>query len=109
MNAMQSWACAIDPVVPDILFAGTKPPAVFRSRDGGQQWEQLAVELAAECPAVVSPRVTALVVDPEDHRTVWAGIEGDGGRRSVDGRATWATSAGGLGDPGIHGIAIGGG
>jgi len=35
MNAMQTWALAIDPVVPDILFAGTKPPAVFRSRDGG--------------------------------------------------------------------------
>src|SRR6267142_4561832 len=37
MNAMQTCALAIDPVVPDILFAGTKPPAVFRSQDGGQR------------------------------------------------------------------------
>jgi photosystem II stability/assembly factor-like uncharacterized protein len=106
MNAMQTWALAIDPVVPDIIFAGTKPPAVFRSRDGGQRWEQLAVELAQECPAVVIPRVTALVVDPEDHRTVWAGIEVDGVRRSLDGGETWTTMAGGLADPDIHGIAI---
>jgi photosystem II stability/assembly factor-like uncharacterized protein len=109
MNTMQTWALAIDPVVPDILFAGTKPPAVFRSRDGGQQWEQLAVELAAECPAVVIPRVTALAVDPEDHRTVWAGIEVDGVRRSLDGGETWTTMAGGLVDPDIHGIALSGG
>src|SRR2546425_3590119 len=101
MNALQTWALAIDPVVPAILFAGTKPPAVFRSRDGGQQWEQLAVELAAECPAVVIPRVTALAVDPEDHRTVWAGIEVDGVRRSLDGGEAWTTMAGGAGGPGI--------
>ena len=109
MNTMQTWALAIDPVIPDILFAGTKPPAVFRSRDGGQQWAKLAVELAAECPAVVIPRVTALVVDPEDHRTVWAGIEVDGVRRSQDGGETWTTMAGGLTDPDIHGIALSGG
>jgi photosystem II stability/assembly factor-like uncharacterized protein len=88
---------------------GPNPPAVFRSRDGGQQWEQLAVELAAECPAVVIPRVTALVVDPEDHRTIWAGIEVDGVRRSLDGGETWTTMAGGLADPDIHGIALSGG
>src|SRR4029450_11656555 len=52
MNAMQTWALAIDPVVPDIIFAGTKPPAVFRSRDGGQQWDNLGVELAADGPGV---------------------------------------------------------
>ena len=38
-----------------------------RSRDGGQRREKLAMELAEECPAVVIPRVTALVVDPEVH------------------------------------------
>ena len=64
------------------------------------------MELAEECPAVVIPRVTALVVDPEDHRTIWAGIEVDGVHRSLDGGETWTTIAGGLGDPDIHGIAV---
>jgi photosystem II stability/assembly factor-like uncharacterized protein len=106
MNAMHTWALAIDPAEPETLFAGTQPSAVFRSRDGGQRWEKLAMELAEECPAVVIPRVTALVVDPEDHRTIWAGIEVDGVRRSLDGGETWTTIAGGLGDPDIHGIAV---
>ena len=106
MNSMHTWALGIDPVEPDTLFAGTRPAAVFRSWDAGQRWEKLSVELAVECPAVVIPRVTALVVDPEDHRTVWAGVEVDGVRRSLDGGDTWTTSASGLDDPDIHGIAI---
>jgi hypothetical protein len=73
---MHTWALAIDPAEPETLFAGTQPSAVFRSQDGGQRWEKLTMELAAECPAVVIPRVTALVVDPEEHRTIWVGIEG---------------------------------
>ena len=76
---------SIDPVEPDTIFARTKPSAVFRSRDAGERWEKLTVELAEQCPAVIIPRVTALVVDPEGHRTIWAGIEVDGVRRSLDG------------------------
>jgi photosystem II stability/assembly factor-like uncharacterized protein len=106
MNSLHIWALAIDPVEPATIFAGTRPSAVFRSRNGGQRWEKLSMELAEECPAVVIPRVTALVVDPEDHRTIWAGVEVDGVRRSLDGGDTWMTIAGGLADPDIHGIAI---
>ena len=98
MNAMHTWALAIDPAEPETLFAGTQPSAVFRSRDGGQRWAKLALELAAECPAVVIPRVTALVVDPEDHRTIWVGIEVDGcvgawmaGRPGRPAPVGWAT------------------
>ena len=31
------WSLTIDPVDPDILFAGTRPAGVYRSRDGGRQ------------------------------------------------------------------------
>jgi photosystem II stability/assembly factor-like uncharacterized protein len=40
---------------------------------------------------------------------IWAGIEVDGVRRSLDGGDTWAPLANGLGDPDIHGIAVSGG
>src|SRR5947209_12136952 len=30
------WSLAIDPADPDIVFAGTRPAGVYRSRDGGQ-------------------------------------------------------------------------
>lgn len=106
MNTLHVWKIAIDPVDPNTMFAGTRPSALFRSRDSGQHWEQLAVDLADECPAVRIPRVTSLVVDPNDHDVVWAGIEVDGVRRSRDGGDTWTTIAGELNDPDIHDIAI---
>lgn len=106
MNSLDVWKIAIDPVDPDTIFAGTRPSALFRSRDGGRQWEKLAVDMAEECPNVRIPRVTALVVDPVDHDTIWAGVEVDGVRRSLDGGDTWTYIEGGLNDPDIHDMAV---
>ncbi len=50
--------------------------------------------------------MTALEVDPTDHNIVWAGVEVDGVRRSVDGGDTWTRINGGLNDPDIHGMAV---
>lgn len=106
MNALHVWKIAIDPEDPDTIFAGTRPAALFRSRDGGQKWERLSVEMAEECENVRVPRVTSLAVDPSDHRVVWAGVEVDGVRRSLDGGETWTRIAGGLKDPDIHDAAV---
>lgn len=100
MNVLHVWKIAFDPMNPDIIFAGTHPAALFCSRDGGQHWEQLSVEMAEECANVRIPRVTALTVDPSDHHVVWAGVEVDGVRRSLDGGKTWTRIAGGLNDVG---------
>ena len=99
------WSLTIDPVDPDILFAGTRPAAVYRSRDGGRQWEKLAVDIAREC-SIGTPFVTSVVVDPDNHRSVWAGVEIDGVFRSRDGGDTWTHLDGGLYDPDIHTVAI---
>ena len=106
MNGIPIWALAIDPVDPNIIFAGTRPSALFRSKDGGQTWKKLSVELAETCPAVIIPRVTALLVDPVDHNNIWAGVEVDGVRRSKDGGDTWEVVNGGLTDPDIHNLTI---
>ena len=106
MNAMHVWKVAVDPVDPDTVFAGTRPAALFRSRDGGRKWEPLAVDMAEECENVRVPRVTSLAVDPSDHRIVWAGVEVDGVRRSLDGGETWNRIGGGLSDPDIHDVAV---
>src|SRR5215212_9214144 len=99
------WSLAVDPVDPQILFAGTRPAGVYRSRDGGQQWEKLAVDIAPEC-SIGIPFVTGLVVDPDDHRIVWAGVEIDGVFRSMDGGDTWTHLKTGLYDPDIHAVTI---
>lgn len=93
LNPHYIWALAMDPVEPNIMFAGTGTPTpamIFRSTDGGRSWERPAVDVAAECENVGTPRVTAIAVDPEDRRNVWMGLEVDGARRSTDGGDTWA-------------------
>jgi hypothetical protein len=82
------WSLTIDPVDPDILFAGTRPAGICRSRDGGRQWEKLAGEVPREC-STGTPFVTSVIVDPDDHRMVWAGEEIDDVFRSLDGGDTW--------------------
>jgi photosystem II stability/assembly factor-like uncharacterized protein len=99
------WSLAIDPVEPHILFAGTRPAGVYRSRDGGLLWEKLAVDIAQEC-SIGTPFVTSVMVDPDDHRIVWAGVEIDGVFRSLDGGDTWTHVETGLYDPDIHAMTI---
>src|SRR5690348_11711691 len=99
------WSLTIDPVDPDILFAGTRPAGVYRSRDQGQHWEKLALDAAREY-SIGAAFVTSLVVDPDDHRMVWAGVEIDGVYRSRDGGDTWTHLEAGLYDPDIHAVAI---
>jgi len=106
MNALHVWKVAFDPADPEIIFAGTRPAALFRSADGGRHWDKLRADMAEECPNVRIPRVTALTVDPSDHRVVWAGVEVDGVRRSRDGGESWTRITGGLNDPDIHDTAV---
>ena len=84
---LQVWSVTVDPEDSDIIFAGTRPDA-FRSRDGGNSWEQLALGVTLPCPVGI-PGTTNLIVDPRDHRTVWAGIEVDGIYKSLDGGDSW--------------------
>jgi photosystem II stability/assembly factor-like uncharacterized protein len=106
MDKMDVWKIAFDPSDPNTIFAGTRPAALFRSTDGGRQWRQLEVDMVEECANVGVPRVTALTVDPADRRIIWAGVEVDGVRRSLDGGETWTRIAGGLNDPDIHDVAV---
>src|SRR5260370_28800500 len=99
MNRLDVWKIAIDPVDPDIIFAGTRPAALFRSKDGGRSWQKLPAAIAEECPNVRVPRVTALTLDPSDHRNVSAGIERDGGRRSTHGGDSRQTVSSRINDP----------
>src|SRR5262249_56951149 len=106
MNALHVWKVTYDPSDPNTIFAGTRPAALYRTTNGGRHWEKLRAEMAEECPNVRVPRVTALTVDPSDHRIVWAGVEVDGVRRSRDGGESWTRIAGGLDDPDIHDTAV---
>lgn len=99
------WALAIDPTDPETIFAGTSPTRMYRSRDGGRQWERLLLpELATECE-VGAPRVTSIALDPDDPRVIWVGIEVDGILRSLDGGDTWERMPS-IGDEDTHTIIV---
>ena len=110
MDGIQIWSIAVDPVNSDVIFAGTKPDA-FRSMDGGNHWEELSLGVPNPCLVGV-PRTTSMIVDPRDHRTVWAGIEVDGIYKSLDGGDTWVRLPDLGPDPlhgDIHDMALSGG
>ena len=89
------WRIAVDPVDPDIVYAGTKPPCLYRSKDGARTFEKLdcfwnpVFPLTGPTRIPEINRVTGLAVDPIDHNTVWACVEADGVRRTMDGGETW--------------------
>ena len=99
------WSLAVDPADPLTLFAGTRPAAVYRSRDGGRSWKQLDIAVATEC-SIGQAFVTSVLVDPADRRSVWVGVEIDGVFHSLDGGDTWTKVVNGLNDPDVHDMAI---
>ena len=90
----------IDPSDPDVVWVGTGEnvsgrhvgwgDGVYRSRDGGQSWQQMGLE--------TSEHIGKIVVDPRDGNVVYVAAEGplwsSGGERGLykttDGGQTWS-------------------
>ena len=99
------------PLDPRIVYAGTVPAALFRSRDGGATWSKLdsfARAFDADTwglPAIVGwpsgARAHSIVVDANDTERCVVGIEVGGVVSSDDRGSTWKTTLPG-GVPDIH-------
>jgi len=102
------WAILHDPKDPSILYAGTRPAALYRSRDGGVTWSELAAPGIAKFSDVnMGPtRVTQLLFDPFATDTLWATVEIGGIYRSDDRGDTWRLLTNGLVSGDVHGIAV---
>src|SRR5262245_26188889 len=109
MSGSMVWSISIDPVDPNVMFAGTgtpSKPGIYRSRDAGKSWQQLSVDISAECDNVGTPRPTGIAIDPTDHRHVWGGLEVDGVRHSADGGETWTKVNGQIPNPDVHNVLV---
>lgn len=81
------------PVEPGLVFAGTKPVNLYRSRDGGRSWERLpAVHGARDLPFPDDHYVRGLAIPRSSPATVYLGVEGlgtGGVLRSPDRGDSW--------------------
>ncbi len=102
------WAIAIDPADPDVLIAGTRPAAFFRSIDAGMTWHAVpAPGIAGFSEQNMGPtRVTQILFDPVDDGTVWASVEIGSIFVSRDRGLTWAERGTGLVSGDVHGLAV---
>jgi hypothetical protein len=88
---------AVSRAEPGAIYAGTKPPLVFVSRDGGTHWTELDAFRRirsrrlwfspAEKP--YTPYVQAIALSPTDPNVINVGIEFGATVRSVDGGNSW--------------------
>ena len=105
MNERQQiWSLLLLPHRPDVILAGTCPPHLYRSTDGGRTWHEPVTNFVQECPRIMYNRVTTLLADPSAPDTVWCGVEIDGLHVSRDAGATWAPCGTGLSSRDIHDI-----
>jgi photosystem II stability/assembly factor-like uncharacterized protein len=86
---------AVDPADPDVVLLGTRLEGLWRSTDGGEDWERLSGLPEARTPAdQEAAGVTFLLFDAvergaEATRGMWAGVEGVGVLRSEDAGQSW--------------------
>lgn len=100
------WTIAQSPHDENLLLAGTRPPGIFCSTDGGRTWTDTKAPLPETCPFVLSPRVTKIEFDPKDANLIWAGLEVGGVWRSRDGGKTWASASKGLISDDVHDVCV---
>ena len=98
------WSLEQSPHDPNVLLAGVRPAALYRSEDGGRNWNRIPVEMAKTCIFVDQTRVTTILFDPVDPNLVWAGVEIDGVWRSRDGGQTWEKCCRNMVSEDIHGL-----
>jgi len=85
---------------PNAWYAGTSPQGLFRSEDGGQNWEPLPgindnMEYREWMGTVQDgtpdgPKLHSIIVDPRDPKHLYLGMSGGGFHESLDGGRTWS-------------------
>ncbi len=93
------WDVAAAPADDHVVYAGTSPPALFRSRDGGASWAE--VELTTKVPGAdrwclpnnpYGGRARTILFDPAKPDRLRLGIEVGGICTTDDGGETWSYS-----------------
>ena len=85
------WSLAFHPTRPEVVYCGTAPVNLYRSEDGGDNWERLpAAQSPEHCRMGFPTRTIAIGVDPGRPDDIYAALEVSGVLRSEDGGETWS-------------------
>jgi photosystem II stability/assembly factor-like uncharacterized protein len=82
-------ALAVHPTNPDIVYAGTGAPGLFKTENGGRTWVAINQGLS-------SLYVRSVAIDPSSPNTVYVGTAGAAVFKSSNGGASWQASSAGL-------------
>lgn len=111
LNGHQVSTLSVSPRNPAVLYAGTEPPAVHVSQDGGGSWEELkefrvlGVHEGWRDYGSGAAHVQSIACDPHDARRLYAGVEIGGAYRSDSAGAGWVPINEGLFDD-IHELVV---
>jgi photosystem II stability/assembly factor-like uncharacterized protein len=100
----------IDPGNTNIVYAGMArdgqgqfshidPRGIFKSVDAGASWDESTTGLT-------NRDVRALIIDPTNTNTLYAGTVGSGVFKTVNGAASWSSSGSGLTNSDIRALAL---
>ena len=87
---------AVDPVNPEVVYAGAVEGGAFKSTNGGKSWIKINSGLGTERSLV---DVGSIAICPNDPKTIYA-TSYPGVFKSVDGGRSWAPASKGLPTPG---------
>ena len=89
-GAAMVWSLAFHPTRPEVMYCGTAPVNLYRSEDGGDNWEKLpAAQSPEHCRMGFPTRTIAIAVDPSRPDDLYAALEVSGVMRSADGGESW--------------------
>jgi photosystem II stability/assembly factor-like uncharacterized protein len=100
------WHLEPSPTDPDTVYAGVEDAALFRSVDGGQEWQELPGlrghgSGSSWQPGAGGMCLHTIVLDPVDPRRIFVAISAAGAFRTDDGGGTWRPINRGLRSDGI--------
>ncbi len=84
----------------DTLFAGIEDAGLFKSTDGGKNWQEIPALRAAKGhlwqPGAGGMCLHSIILDPSDPQRIYVAISAAGAFRTDDGGATWKPITRGL-------------
>ncbi|MGA8575875.1 MAG: hypothetical protein WB609_09395 [Candidatus Cybelea sp.] len=88
------WHFEPSPNDPDLVYAGVEDAALFRSTDGGQNWEELSAlrthpSAGSWQPGAGGMCLHTIILDPKDPNRIVTAISAAGAFRSDDAGASW--------------------